>query len=94
MKKSVFIFSLAFLIILGLKTSALAQDIQKYITMFKDISSSGELYAIQFDLFGEQLKKVNKISISVPNGKNIILHNQLNFDKFLLSSDNMTFERV
>jgi len=92
MKKSVSIFFLVFSVILGMKTSALAQDIQKYITMFKDISSSGELYAIQFDLFGENLKKVNKVSISVPKGKKIVLRNQLSFNRFLLSSDNMTFD--
>ena len=92
MKKSVFILFLVFLVILSLKTSAFAQDIQKYITMFKDVSSSGEFYAIQFDLFGEQLKKVNKVVIDVPKSKKIVLHNQLNFNRFLLSSDNMTFE--
>jgi len=92
MKKSVFILFLVFLAIVGMETSGLAQDIQKYITMSKDISSSGEFYAIQFDLFGEQLKKVNKVVIDVPKSKKILLRNQLNFNRFLLSSDNMTFD--
>lgn len=93
MKKFAIFFSFAFLMMLSLKASVMAQDeIQKYITMSKDISSSGELFGVKFDLFGEKLKKVNKVSISVPNGKRILLHNQLNFNKFLLASDNMTFD--
>jgi hypothetical protein len=92
MKRFAAIFSLVFLMIFCLKTSVMAQDeIQKYITMSKDISSRGEFFGIKFDLFGEKLKKVNKVSIDVPQGRKIVVSNQLQFNKFLFASDKMSF---
>jgi len=93
MKRFAAILSLVFLMIFCLKTSVMAQDeIQTYITMSKDVSSGGELFGIKFDLFGEKLKKVNKVTIRVPQGGKIVLNNQLKFNKFLSASDNMPFD--
>jgi Bacterial Ig-like domain len=90
MKKLVITLGLTFFLILALKTGAMAQDeVQKRITMYKNISSLGESYGIDFELWGANLKKVSRFSIRVPDGKRIQFNNRLNFNNFLFSSDNM-----
>jgi hypothetical protein len=92
MKRLTIIFGLIFFLILNLKAGANAQDeIQRRIIMYKNISSLGESYGIDFELWGENLKRVNRLSIRVPNGKKIQFSNRLNFNNFLFSSDNMNF---
>jgi hypothetical protein len=91
MKRLAITLSLTFFLILALKTGAMAQDeVQKRITMYKNISSLGESYGIDFELWGENLKQVSRCSIRVPDGKKIQFNNRLNFNNFLFSSDNMT----
>jgi len=96
MKKLTIILPLVILMMLGMKSSVMAQDdiqdIQKFITMFKESSSAGELYGVQFDLFGASFKKVDKIIIKTPKGKKMSFKNRLEFNKFLFLSDHMLFE--
>jgi hypothetical protein len=92
MKKLTIILPLVILMVLGMKTSVMAQDdIQKYITMSKENSSAGEFYGVKFDLFGESFKKVDKITIRTPKGKKMSFKNRLEFNTFLFSSDTMDF---
>jgi len=96
MKKLAVILPLVILMMLGMKASVMAQDdiqdIQKYITMFKETSSGGEFYGVEFDLFGLSFKKVSKITIKTPKGKKMSFKNHLEFNKFLFLSDRMGFE--
>jgi hypothetical protein len=90
MKRLVITLGLTFFLVFALKTSAMAQaEIQKRITMYKNISSLEESFGIQFELWGENLKRVNSLSIRVPNGKRVQFSNRLDFNNFLFSSDNM-----
>jgi hypothetical protein len=90
MKRLVITFGLTFFLVFALKTSAMAQaEIQKRITMYKNIASPEESFGIQFELWGENLKKVNSLSIRVPNGRRVQFSNRLDFNNFLFSSDNM-----
>lgn len=92
MKRLAITLGLTFFLIFTLKTGAMAQDeIQKRITMYKNISSQGESFGIDFELWGENLKKVSKFLILVPNRKKIQFNNRLNLNNFLFSSDNMDF---
>ena len=92
MKRLAITLGLTFCLIFTLKTGAMAQDeIQKRITMYKNISSQGESYGIEFQLWGENLKEVRKFSIRVPNGKKIQFSNRMNFNNFLVSTDSMNF---
>ena len=58
MKRLAITLSLTFFLILALKTGAMAQgEVQKRITMYKNISSLVESYGIDFELWGENLKR-------------------------------------
>lgn len=90
MKRLAITLGLVFFLIIALLTGAMAQDeIQERITMYKNISSQGESFGIDFQLWGENLKKVSKFLILVPNRKKIQFSNRLNFNNFLFSSDSM-----
>jgi hypothetical protein len=92
MKRLVITLGLTFFLVFALKTSAMAQaEIQKRITMYKNMSSLGESFGIEFELWGENFKKVNSLTIRVPNGKRVQFSNRLDFNNFLFSSDNMNF---
>ena len=92
MKRLVITFGLTLFLIFTLMTTAKAQDeIQERITMYKNISSQGDSFGIDFQLWGENLKKVSKFSILVPNRKKIQFSNHLNFNNFLFSSDSLDF---
>jgi hypothetical protein len=64
-------------------------EVQKRITMYKNISSPEDSFGIEFELWGENLKRVNSLSIRVPNGRRVQFSNRLDFNNFLFSSDNM-----
>jgi hypothetical protein len=92
MKRLAIVLGLVVCLIFNLERGAAAQDeIQKRITMYKNISSAGESFGIDFQIWGENLKQVRKISIRVPDGKKIQFNNHLNFNNFFVSSDNMNF---
>ncbi|MGD0917066.1 MAG: Ig-like domain-containing protein [Thermodesulfobacteriota bacterium] len=92
MKKLAIIFSLIFVMILGLRATVMAQDeIQARITMYKYVSSTGESYSIKFEIFGQELKNVNKVSINVPSRRRLLVHNNLEFDGIQFSKDSMSY---
>ena len=92
MKKFTVIFSLVFLTILGLRASVMAQDeIQAHITMYKYFSSTGESYAIKFEISGHEIKNVDVVSIEAPNRRRLSFRNYLEFDQFLFSRDSMSY---
>jgi hypothetical protein len=90
--KGGFVLSLVILAMFGLIGEAAAQEgIQRSISMYKDISSLEERYAIRFDLNGDPLREADRILIGVPSRRKIRFHNALRFNTFQLSRDGMSF---
>ncbi len=86
------IFSLGFLLMVSFGTSAMGQDaIQAHMTMHRYRSSAGETYGIKFEISGQGVKDVGKVSIETPDRKKLSFRNNLNFDNFLFSRDGMDF---
>ena len=93
MKKCIGMLILISLFVFGMKPCAMAQDeVQMHINMFKDVSSSGEVYGISFDLTGDKLKKVYRVFVDGPRGRRIWVNNTLNLNQILLSSVNLGIE--
>jgi hypothetical protein len=92
MKKVFGILALVFLVVLGMKTGALAQDVEMHINMFKDVSSNGETYGISFELSNDVLKKVTRAFIDGPRGARIRVNNPLNLNGILLSAVNLSLK--
>ena len=91
-KKVSGILALVCLLMLGIRTGALAQgQVQREITMSKDASSAGESYGVSFDFYGDDLRKVIRVMIDGPRGKRIWVNNSLKLNRISLSVDNLSF---
>jgi len=91
-KKYLVMTALVLLVISGMKTGALAQDVEMHITMLKEVSSNGETYGISFELSNDVLKKVTRVFIQGPKGARIWVNNTLNLNGILLSAANLSLE--
>ncbi len=91
MKKLIGILALIFLIMLGINTAVMAQnEVQMQITMFKDVSLSGETYGISFDVSGEKLRNVTRVLIDGPRGRRVPITNPLKLNLVSVSVDNLS----
>jgi hypothetical protein len=90
--KGGFVLSLVILAMAGLSGGAAAQEeIQRSISMYKDVSSLDERYAIRFELNGDLLREADRILIGVPSRSKIRFRNTLRFNTFQLSREGMSF---
>ena len=92
MKKYLVMAALVLLMISGIKTGALAQDVEMHITMLKEVSSNGGTYGISFELSNDVLKKVTRVFIQGPKGARVWINNTLNLNGILLSAANLSLE--
>jgi hypothetical protein len=94
MKKSLGILILISVFVFGMKPCAMAQDeIQMRVNMFKDVSSNGEVYGINFDLAGDKLKNVARVFVDCPKGRRVWVNNTVDLNQILLSSVNLDIDQ-
>lgn len=90
MKKFMVIFVLTIFAVIGLnryeRVAWAENDVEMDIHLFKYVSSDGESYEIDFEIEGEDVKKVKIIMIKTPTGKKMVLKNSLGFDEIKLST--------
>jgi hypothetical protein len=93
MKRSMIISIAAVLLCIGLISDGSAQDdLTISLIIRKDVSSSGEVYKVNFDLEGDVLKNARKVYLTVPRGRNMMIRNRLNLNKITLESVNTSYE--
>ncbi|HSB04592.1 MAG TPA: Ig-like domain-containing protein [Thermodesulfobacteriota bacterium] len=94
MKKWLGMLILISVFVLGMRPCAMAQnEIQMRVNMFKDVSSSGEVYGINFELVGDRLKNAARIFIDGPRGKRVWVNNAVDLNQILLSAVDLSIDQ-
>jgi len=93
MKKCLGMLILISVFVFGMKPYAMAQDeIQMRVNMFKDVSSNGEVYGINFDIAGDKLKNAFRVFVDAPRGRRVWVNNTVDLNQILLSAVNLSID--